>query len=85
MFYICAMRALFFFGGKWTRLIDGEAVPGVEEACGGTAIRGYRGAVRPLRRLAAYQSGGKYSATSVQKIFRKAVKDSGINPWVTVP
>jgi len=30
------------------------------------------------------QSGGKYSASSVQSIFRKAVKAAKINPWATV-
>ena len=29
------------------------------------------------------QTGGKYSATSVQKIYRKAQQKSGANPWST--
>ncbi len=29
------------------------------------------------------QQGGKYSSTSVQKIFRKAVETSGVSPWAT--
>lgn len=29
------------------------------------------------------QDGGKYSASSVQKIFRSAAKSAGINPWAT--
>jgi len=30
------------------------------------------------------QTGGKYSASSVQNIFRKAVKNANVNPWATV-
>jgi site-specific recombinase XerD len=29
------------------------------------------------------QDGGKYSTTSVQRIFQKAVKESGCNAWAT--
>ena len=29
------------------------------------------------------QSGGKYSAKSVQKIYRKAQQETGVNPWST--
>jgi len=39
---------------------------------------------KPAYWLFEGQSGGKYSATSVQKIFRKAVKEAKINPWATV-
>ncbi len=47
-------------------------------------LRTYYREYRPSYWLFEGQSGGKYSATSVQKVFRKAVKDSGINPWATV-
>ncbi|HHH55409.1 MAG TPA: recombinase XerD, partial [Bacteroidetes bacterium] len=30
------------------------------------------------------QTGGQYSVTSIRKIFRKAVKQTGSNPWSTV-
>ena len=30
------------------------------------------------------QTGGKYSASIIQSIFRKAVKEAKVNPWATV-
>ena len=29
------------------------------------------------------QDGGQYSATSIQQVYRRAVKETGANPWST--
>ena len=41
-------------------------------------------AFRPSYWLFEGQHGDQYSTSSISKIFRKAVKESGINPWATV-
>ena len=46
-------------------------------------LRKYYIQYKPAYWLYERQTGGKYSATSVQKIFRKAQKKSGANPWST--
>lgn len=46
-------------------------------------LRKYYMRYKPAYWLFEGQEGGKYSATSVQKIFRKAVQNSGINAWAT--
>lgn len=46
-------------------------------------LRGYYKEHKPSYWLFEGQTGGKYSATSVQEIYRKAQKDSGANPWST--
>jgi len=47
-------------------------------------LRDYYKVNKPSYWLFEGQSGGKYSASSVQSIFRKAVKKANINPWATV-
>ena len=47
-------------------------------------LRVYYVAYKPSYWLFEGQAGGKYSASSVQSILRKAVKDSNVNPWATV-
>jgi len=47
-------------------------------------LRQYYKLHKPSYWLFEGQTGGKYSASSVQRIFRKAVKESGVNPWATV-
>lgn len=47
-------------------------------------LRKYYKLHRPSYWLFEGQTGGKYSKTSVRNIFRKAVKESGSNPWATV-
>tara|TARA_R110000737_G_scaffold265238_1_gene272966 strand:- start:89 stop:1216 length:1128 start_codon:yes stop_codon:yes gene_type:complete len=47
-------------------------------------LRSYYKAYRPSYWLFEGQEGGQYSTTSIQAVFRKAVKASGINPWATV-
>lgn len=49
-----------------------------------TVLREYYKAYKPAYWLFEGQSGGQYSASSVQKVFRKAVKASNINPWATI-
>lgn len=46
-------------------------------------LRKYYIKYKPAYWLFEGQTGGKYSATSVQKIFRKAQQKSGANPWST--
>jgi len=46
-------------------------------------LRKYYIKYKPSYWLFEGQSGGKYSAKSVQNIFRKAQKKSGTNPWST--
>ena len=47
-------------------------------------LRQYYKAYRPSYWLFEGQEGGKYSATSIQAVFRRAVKKSNSNPWATV-
>ena len=47
-------------------------------------LRKYYKAYKPSYWLFEGQHGEKYSATSIQKILRKAVIDSKANPWATV-
>ena len=47
-------------------------------------LRQYYKENKPSYWLFEGQTGGKYSASSVQSIFRKAVKDVNVNPWATV-
>ncbi len=47
-------------------------------------LRRYYMEYKPSYWLFEGQTGGKYSARSVQNIFRKAVKSSNVNPWATV-
>jgi len=47
-------------------------------------LRGYYKKYRPSYWLFEGQTGEKYSATSVNNIFRKAVEDTKSNPWATV-
>ncbi|WP_439483673.1 tyrosine-type recombinase/integrase [Cyclobacterium plantarum] len=47
-------------------------------------LRAYYKTYRPSYWVFEGQDGGQYSATSIQAVFRKAVKESGINPWATV-
>ncbi|WP_162418168.1 tyrosine-type recombinase/integrase [Cyclobacterium roseum] len=47
-------------------------------------LRAYYKAYRPSYWLFEGQEGGQYSTTSIQAVFRRAVKASGINPWATV-
>jgi integrase/recombinase XerD len=49
-----------------------------------TTLREYFKAFRPDDWLFEGQTGGKYSSTSVQKIFKKALKASGVNAYATV-
>lgn len=46
-------------------------------------LRDYYRAYKPSYWLFEGQQGGKYSATSVQSIFRKAVQEAGCNAWAT--
>ncbi len=46
-------------------------------------LRVYYREYKPLYWLFEGAGGGKYSATSVQKIYRKAQQLSGVNPWST--
>lgn len=47
-------------------------------------LRVYYSAHKPSYWLFEGSAGGQYSKSSVQKIFRRAVKDANINPWATV-
>jgi site-specific recombinase XerD len=47
-------------------------------------LRAYYKAYRPSYWLFEGQEGGQYSTSSIQAVFRRAVKASGINPWATV-
>ena len=49
-----------------------------------TLLREYYKAEKPSYWLFEGQTGGKYSTSSVRAIFRKAVKETNSNPWVTV-
>ena len=46
-------------------------------------LREYYKRYKPSYWLFEGAAGGKYSATSVQKVFQKAVNDSGCNAWAT--
>ena len=46
-------------------------------------LREYYKAHRPGYWLFEGQEGGQYSAKSIQNIYRKAVKETGANPWST--
>jgi site-specific recombinase XerD len=46
-------------------------------------LRSYYKAYKPAYWLFEGQSGGQYTSTSIQCIFRKAAKDTGSNPWST--
>lgn len=46
-------------------------------------LREYYNEHKPSYWLFEGQSGGQYSAKSIQNIFRKAVKETGANPWST--
>jgi integrase/recombinase XerD len=46
-------------------------------------LRQYYKSYKPSYWLFEGQDGGKYSTTSVQRIFQKAVKDSGCDAWAT--
>lgn len=46
-------------------------------------LRDYYKLHKPSYWLFEGQEGGQYSATSVQKVFRKAVKAANANPWAT--
>lgn len=48
------------------------------------ALRQYYKAYKPSYWLFEGQEGGQYSATSIQAVFRRAVKKSNSNPWATV-
>ena len=47
-------------------------------------LRSYYKEYKPSYWLFEGQDGGQYSAKSIQKILRKAVKDTNSNPWGTV-
>jgi len=47
-------------------------------------LRQYYVKNKPSYWLFEGQTAGKYSASSVQSIFRKAVKSANVNPWATV-
>ena len=47
-------------------------------------LRKYYKVYKPAYWLFEGQDGGQYSRSSIQKIFRKAVRKSNINPWATV-
>lgn len=47
-------------------------------------LRSYYKLHKPSYWLFEGQSGGKYSATSIRNIFRKAVNETASNPWSTV-
>ena len=46
-------------------------------------LRAYYKAHKPAYWLFEGQGGGQYTATSIQKIYRKAVSDTKSNPWST--
>lgn len=46
-------------------------------------LREYYKAYRPSYWLFEGQDGGQYSSRSIQNIYRKAVRDTGSNPWST--
>jgi len=46
-------------------------------------LRDYYKKYKPAYWLFEGQAGGKYSASSVQKIFRQAIKKANLNPWAT--
>ena len=46
-------------------------------------LKEYMHKERPSYWLFEGSEGGRYSLSSIQKIFRRAVKDSNINPWAT--
>jgi len=46
-------------------------------------LREYVKKYKPSYWLFEGQSGGQYTTSSIQKIFRRAVKESNINPWAT--
>src|SRR5699024_531236 len=46
-------------------------------------LRKYYKAYRPSYWLFEGQQGGQYSTRSIQSIYRKAVKETGSNPWST--
>lgn len=46
-------------------------------------LREYYKKFKPAYWLFEGADGGKYSATSIQALFRRAQKDSGVNPWAT--
>ena len=48
-----------------------------------TLLRQYYKQYKPSYWLFEGQDGGKYSSTSIQRIFQKAVKDSGCDAWAT--
>ena len=48
-----------------------------------TLLRQYYKAYKPAYWLFEGQTGGQYTSTSIQNIFRKAVKDTKSNPWST--
>lgn len=48
-----------------------------------TLLRQYYRAYKPAYWLFEGQTGGQYTSTSIQSIFRKAVKDTKSNPWST--
>ncbi len=47
-------------------------------------LRAYYRSYKPSYWLFEGQHGAQYSGSSITKIFRKATKDSGINPWATL-
>ena len=47
-------------------------------------LRGYLDSYQPDYWLFEGQNGGQYSSSSIQKVFRRAVKASGVNPYSTV-
>ena len=47
-------------------------------------LKGYLESYQPAYWLFEGQDGGQYSASSIQKVFRRAVKKAGINPYTTV-
>lgn len=46
-------------------------------------LRDYYKAYKPSYWLFEGQTGGQYSSRSIQSIYRKAVKETGVNPWST--
>jgi len=46
-------------------------------------LRVYHAAHQPSYWLFEGMDGGQYSTSSIQKIFRQAVKEADVNPWVT--
>jgi len=46
-------------------------------------LRKYYIEYKPSYWLFEGQDGGQYTSSSIQKVFRSAVKQSGINPWAT--